>query len=91
MPGPHYRESDLAQQAALKAIDFQGEVMRPEERNAKLVQALYYAMIAQIDHQLARILDVLDETGQRENTVIILTTDHGGTLGDHGLIEKGCP
>ena len=90
MPGPHFRESDLAQQARLSAVDFQGEVMRPEDRNAKLVQALYYAMIAQIDDQLARILQVLDETGQRDNTVVILTTDHGETLGDHGLMEKGC-
>ncbi len=90
MPGPHFRESDLAQQALLSEVDFQGEVMRPEERNAKLIQALYYAMIAQIDDQLARILQVLDETGQRDNTVVILTTDHGETLGDHGLMEKGC-
>jgi arylsulfatase A-like enzyme len=36
------------------------------------------------------MLDTLEETGQRENTVIIFTSDHGETLGDHGLIQKGC-
>lgn len=90
LPGPHFRESDLAQQAKLADVDFQGEVLRPEERNAKEIQAAYYAMIAQIDDQFARVLAALDESGQRKNTVIIFTSDHGESLGDHGLLEKGC-
>ncbi len=60
------------------------------ERDAKTLQAAYYAMIKLIDDQLGRLLDLLDETGQRENTVIIFMSDHGETLGDHGLIQKGC-
>ena len=59
-------------------------------RDAKTLIAAYYAMIKLIDDQLGRILSVLDETGQRENTVIIFTSDHGEMLGDHGLIQKGC-
>ena len=90
MPGPHFRESDLDQQARLEGIDFQGEVRSPDARNAKLIQAKYYAMIALIDDQLARIVNALEETGQRQNTVIIFTSDHGEALGDHGLLEKGC-
>ena len=60
------------------------------ERDAKTLKAAYYAMIKLIDDQLGRILEVLNETGQRENTVIIFTSDHGEMLGDHGLIQKGC-
>ncbi len=90
MPGPHYQPSDLQQQAKLSAIDFQGEVIAPDDRDARTIQAKYYAMIAQIDDQFARILDALEETGQRDNTVIIFTSDHGESLGDHGLLEKGC-
>ncbi|MFT5124080.1 MAG: arylsulfatase [Kiritimatiellia bacterium] len=90
LPGPYFRESDLAQQAKLAAVDFQDEVRTPEEHDARRKQADYYAMIAQIDDQFARILDVLDQTGQRENTVVIFTSDHGETLGDHGLMYKGC-
>ena len=59
-------------------------------RDAKTLVAAYYAMIQLIDEQFGRILEALDETGQRENTVIIFTSDHGETLGDHGLIQKGC-
>ena len=60
------------------------------ERDAKTLIAAYYAMIKQVDDQLGRMLEVLEETGQRENTMIIFTSDHGETLGDHGLIQKGC-
>lgn len=90
MPGPYFRESDLAQQAALKNVDFQDGAKRPGEIDAHGCQARYYAMIKQIDDQFARILRTLDETGQRDNTVIIFTSDHGEALGDHGLIQKGC-
>ena len=62
----------------------------PGERDAKTLKAAYYAMIQLIDEQLGRILETLEDTGQRENTVIIFTSDHGETLGDHGLIQKGC-
>jgi len=61
-----------------------------QRRDAKTLQAAYYAMIKLIDDSLASMLNCLDETGQRENTVVIFTSDHGETLGDHGLIAKGC-
>ena len=90
MPGPHFHESDLAQQERLRDVDFQGSAAHPDSFNGKKIQALYYAMIAQIDDQFARILESLERTGQRENTVIIFTSDHGEALGDHGQLQKGC-
>jgi arylsulfatase len=90
MPGPYFQESDLDHQQKLSAVDFQGTVERPEGHNAKQVQANYYAMIAQIDDQLARIIESLEASGQADNTVIIFTSDHGESLGDHGLLQKGC-
>lgn len=90
MPGPHFRTSDLAQQQRLAAVDFQGEVRTPADHQAHEKQALYYAMIAQIDDQFARILQALEDSHQAEDTVVIYTSDHGESLGDHGLFEKGC-
>ncbi len=49
----------------------------------------YYAEILLIDDQIGRIIDYLEETGQRENTIIIFTSDHGEMLGDHGIYWKG--
>ncbi len=60
------------------------------EYDALEVKANYYAMIMQIDDQLRRIVDVLRDTGQLDNTIIVYMSDHGELLGDHGLILKGC-
>ena len=58
--------------------------------DSRTLQAAYYAMIKLVDDQLGRILAALEESGQRDNTVVIFTSDHGEMLGDHGLIQKGC-
>jgi arylsulfatase len=62
----------------------------PESYDAFVVKACYYGMIELIDHELGRIIHVLKQTGQYENTIIVFTSDHGELLGDHGLIYKGC-
>ena len=90
MPGPYFRDSDLTQQRKLASLDFQDELRSPEQHDAKRVQANYYAMIAQVDDQFARILEAIDRSGQRDNTVLLFTSDHGESLGDHGLMFKGC-
>ncbi len=90
MPGPHFRDNDLATQAQLKPVDFQTGSRHPDEFDGKKQQALYAAMIAQMDEQLGRLLQHLDETGQRDKTLVVFTSDHGEMLGDHGLLFKGC-
>ena len=90
MSGPKFRESDLAAQAKLSAIDFQTVARRPEAFDAKRIQAAYYAMIELIDDNVGRMLDALERSGQLKDTVIIFTSDHGEMLGDHGLLLKGC-
>ena len=90
LSGPKFRDSDLAAQAKLSEIDFQHPARRPEEFNAKWIQAAYYAMIELIDDNVGRMLDSLERTGQRDNTIVIFMSDHGEALGDHGLLLKGC-
>lgn len=90
MPGPHFRPSDLETQARLAEVDFQTMARDPGQFDGREIQSLYYAMIAQVDEQFARLLDCLDATGQRDNTLVVFTSDHGEALGDHGLLYKGC-
>ena len=45
-------------------------------------------LIKQCDDQLGVLLDHLDATGQTEDTVLVVTSDHGDYLGDHWLGEK---
>ncbi|NOV04735.1 sulfatase family protein [Paenibacillus planticolens] len=49
---------------------------------------LYYGMTAFIDAQIGRLLEYLDQTGLRENTLILFTSDHGTQLFDHGFDDK---
>ncbi|VGO23144.1 sulfatase-like hydrolase/transferase [Pontiella sulfatireligans] len=48
----------------------------------------YYAIITHMDHEIGRILHTLEKTGQRENTIIVFTSDHGLACGQHGLVGK---
>ncbi len=93
MPGAHNVESDRKTHERLREVDFQKgskEYRSPSEFDGKQEQALYYAMIAQIDDQFARLLKALEDSGQRDNTLVVYSSDHGETLGDHGLLLKGC-
>ena len=49
---------------------------------------VYYSVIDDMDAQIGRILAALEKTGQRENTLIIFTSDHGMGCGSHGLRGK---
>lgn len=48
----------------------------------------YYAMIANLDYNIGRVLDWLDESGQAENTLVVFFSDHGEMLGSHGRDSK---
>ncbi len=67
------------------------EVLLPFPRTADDVHqelACYYAVISHMDEQIGRILRTLDDTGQRDNTIVIFTSDHGLAVGSHGLVGK---
>jgi len=53
--------------------------------------ACYYALCSLIDDQIGRLLAVLEESGQRENTIIVFLSDHGDYMGAHRLMLKGIP
>ena len=52
------------------------------------MQAQYYGMISEVDAQLGRVWEHLQRTGQWENTVVVVTADHGEQMGDQGLKQK---
>ncbi len=48
----------------------------------------YYASISLIDDCVGRLMLALEQTGQRDNTLIVFVSDHGEHLGSHGLLRK---
>jgi iduronate 2-sulfatase len=48
----------------------------------------YYASVSFIDAQVGKLMDTIDELGFRENTVIVLWSDHGFHLGEQSIWGK---
>lgn len=48
----------------------------------------YYALVTEMDHYIGEIIDALEASGLKEETIIIYTTDHGDFVGNHGMVEK---
>jgi arylsulfatase len=101
VPLPRYTEGELENKPAFQKHDragvwggggphgyFAAEDM--SETDQRLIRAAYWAKIANVDHQIGRILEALRATGQEENTMIIFHADHGEMLGDHGMYFQGC-
>jgi choline-sulfatase len=59
----------------------------PEE-NMRRARAAYFAMITELDGFIGKVWQTLEAAGQLENTIFIYTSDHGESLGDHGLWLK---
>ncbi len=52
------------------------------------LQAQYFGMVSEADHQLGRVWAALEACDAWRDTLIVVTADHGEQLGDHGLIGK---
>jgi arylsulfatase len=59
------------------------------EADRRGLLATYLAQVGAVDDGLGRILDALEETGLRERTIVVFTSDHGDLTGVHGLTRKG--
>ncbi|MEM9437672.1 MAG: sulfatase-like hydrolase/transferase, partial [Pseudomonadota bacterium] len=64
--------------------------MPHEDSEAWIRFANYYLnCIRDVDRHLGTVLDALEASGQADNTVVVLTSDHGEMGGVHGLRQKG--
>jgi arylsulfatase A-like enzyme len=73
-----------------------GEIVQPEGMSAEEGRKWryqtyikdYLACVKSVDDNLGRVLKYLDDSGLAENTLIMLTSDQGFYLGDHGFFDK---
>ncbi|WP_159887736.1 sulfatase family protein [Paenibacillus puerhi] len=98
LPLPNVTEKEIAEQPkALQAlrkqhmeVDHDAVVhldhATPEQQHRQ--RATYFANVTMIDEQIGEIFKALDESGYLENSVVIFTSDHGESLGDHGHSQK---
>jgi choline-sulfatase len=52
---------------------------------------VYYRQVEMLDAEVGRILDALEDSGQADDTVVLLTADHGEGRGRHMHVQKWYP
>jgi len=62
-----------------------GELVRSGIRDKSYIDASYDAEIAYVDERIGEMLTRIDELGLTDDTVIVLTADHGEGLGEHEI------
>ena len=96
MPDPAYKEGELEDKPKFQEVDHRGayggtavSFTKTSAEQHKRITAAYYAMIEQVDTEVGRMMQALEETGQSDDTIVIFMSDHGEMLGDHGIYLKG--
>lgn len=89
MPEKMTKESALAfngfEMRSYLGVPCQGEISEPLQLD---LLAAYAACVSYVDAQVGRLLASLEDAGLRENTVVILWSDHGWHLGEMGAWGK---
>ncbi len=61
-----------------------------DEASMRQLRATYYGLMTEVDHHIGRMMDALAANGDYDNTLIVLTSDHGEQLWDHWMLGKEC-
>ncbi len=62
--------------------------LEDSDANTRMMRALYFGLATEVDHHVGRLIGWLKNSGQYDETLIVLTADHGEMLGDYGLWGK---
>lgn len=55
------------------------------DRECNILSSLYDSEIRYIDDKIKEFYDMLDDYGLRNNTIVVITADHGDLFGEHGV------
>ncbi len=82
-------EAESAQHPVLAgALAIPGVRLGDDPEVLRRTRATYYGMMSEVDAQLGRLFGGMRDRGQWDDTLVVLTSDHGEQLGDHWLTEK---
>ena len=62
--------------------------MQMDIRKQKKAVGGYYASVAYLDAQVGKVMEALEKSGKRDETIVIFTSDHGFHLGEHDFWAK---
>lgn len=97
VPDPKFDKfSNLPPEALLRnrtrwliSCEGEGMIARNDPQETQAAIDTYDGCIAYLDHHLGRLIDGLEERGLLENTVVLITNDHGEHFGEHAVFGHG--
>ena len=78
--------TDAFGQRVLEGIEAYSKPLTEEE--VRRARRAYYANVSYFDSKIGALVQTVEEMGQLDNTIIIVTADHGDMLGEKGLWYK---
>jgi arylsulfatase A-like enzyme len=79
---PNYKDTND------KYADDWGRLNTQERKMLQTWRRLYYAMTANLDWNIGRLLNALEQAGISDNTIVVFSSDHGEMFGAHGRRAK---
>ncbi len=71
--------------------DMPDDVDSPHNRQEYITYLDYYLWLQKkVDDEIGKILDALQNSENKNNTIVIFTADHGDQIGTHGMSGKQC-
>ena len=69
-------------------IGFDGMIADLSDEQIAQLRAVYYGLVTEVDHHIGRLIQFLRDTDQYDDTLIVVTADHGEMLGEQNLWGK---
>ena len=82
-----YRDADITIEARNRNADWKD--MGAEDAQAIEYRRHFYAMVTGVDMAIGKLVAFLKTHDIFDNTLLIFSSDHGDTCGDHGRFMKG--
>ncbi len=84
---PAYRDTLDAADPHSKRLRYVCETDKtpPTDQQIRNARHAYYGAISYVDAQFGAILEALDQAGNADDTIVIVTSDHGEMLGERGF------
>jgi len=68
-----------------------GQVFKLDDYRTRVQRWFYYRLTEEVDGHIGQVLDALERSPYKNNTIIVFTSDHGEMAGSHGLTGKNVP
>lgn len=62
--------------------------LQPTPETVNTLRALYLGLAAEVDYHIGRVVDWMKTSGRWDDTILVVTADHGEVLGDYGVWGK---